>query len=487
MKRLWHSIWPKNVPKTVNIYNKPLYSVIDDNYRLFPENKALSYEGKSFTYRDLWELSNGAANFLREIGVKYSDKIAIVMFNSVEQLVYLFGALKLGAVVALIDPLTISEDLRFQLEMSTPKIIIADEEVYTREEKTLKSLKESEVLMPKLKRRGEIEEVFINPSKDPAIMIHYAGVAERTLGILHTHAGILTCCNAVKEFLKLPINTKTLVFMPLSHLFGLLMTIQTLFVSGCVLLMKRWDLKKVSKHIEARSVDLLPGPPMVFSELLSKIDKRILRNLKICLTGGAYVPPELQRAFFEDIGVPLIQLYGLSEGLLITMQHPTLKEYGSIGIPLPSVDVKVVNPKTMEELKVNETGELIVKSPWVMKGYIEVEENKRAFIDGWMKTGDLVSMNDKGMLFFKGVRKRFIKYKAYPIFPRDLEIILMRHPAVEYARVIGEDSPDVGQIPVAYVKLKEGYRGKVSENDIMDYINVRVAFYKKIRKVYFIK
>jgi long-chain acyl-CoA synthetase len=225
---------------------------------------------------------------------------------------------------------------------------------------------------------------------------------------------------------------------------------------------------------------------MIFSELASKVGVETLRKLKLGITGGAYVPPELQKKFFEEIGVPLIQLYGLSEGLVVTMQHPTIRVYGSIGTPLPGVDVRIIDPKSGEDLGIGRVGELLVKSPWVMKGYVEEEENERAFINGWLRTGDLVEMDEKGLLYFRGVRKRFIKYKAYPILPRDLELILKTHPAVEDVRVVGEEEPEVGQIPVAYVKLKEEYKGRISEEDLMNYVNSRVAFYKKIRKIYFI-
>lgn len=486
MEPIWYSVWPKNVPRSIEQCDRPVYSVIDDNFRLYPDRIAVSFYGKAFKYRDLWEFSNAAAKTLSEQGVGYGDTVAMVMFNSVEQIAYFFGALKAGATVALIDPLTISEDLKFQIEMGKPKLLLVDNEVYDREREVVETLNIMH-LTPKLDRAGDFKAPPLNPSKDIALMIYYAGVAERTLGILHTHTGLLTCCKAATEFLKLPGETSILVFLPLSHIFGLLMVIQAFYVSGHVLLMKRWNIDEVQKYIGDDKVDILPAPPMVFDELLAKVDKKILRKLKLGITGAAYVPPDLQKSFFEEIGVPLIQVYGLSEGLLVTMQHPTHKIYGSIGIPIPNVDINIINVKTGRPVGINEVGELVVRSPWVMRGYIEDEETKKAFLNGWMRTGDLVSIDEKGYLYFMGLRKRFIKYKAYPIFPRDLEILLMKHPAVEEVEVYGEADPEVGQIPVAKVKLKEDYKGKVSDKELMDYVNSKVAFYKKIRKIQFIE
>jgi len=132
-----------------------------------------------------------------------------------------------------------------------------------------------------------------------------------------------------------------------------------------------------------------------------------------------------------------------------------------------------------------EVGELWVKAPWLMLGYKDRSETARVMEGDWLKTGDLVSVDSAGLLYFKGVKKRMLKYKGYPIFPRDLEIILESHPAVQSTRVIGEDAGNLGQQPVAYVVLKKGYN--ISSDELLEYVNQKVAFYKRLKKVYIVE
>ncbi|EZQ11523.1 acyl-CoA synthetase [Candidatus Acidianus copahuensis] len=187
----------------------------------------------------------------------------------------------------------------------------------------------------------------------------------------------------------------------------------------------------------------------------------------------------------DKFNVPLLQTYGMTEALSVTSQPIELKHVlGTVGIPEVDVDVKVVDPDNPEkELGVNETGELLVKSPWIMKGYSDEGENTKVFLNGWLRTGDLLMMNDDGLFFFKGVKKRLIKYKGYPIFPRDLELILLKHPAVKEVFVTAEKDPSVGEIPVAYVVPRDN----VSEDEPIKFVNSKVAFYKKLRKIYLVK
>jgi len=243
-------------------------------------------------------------------------------------------------------------------------------------------------------------------------------------------------------------------------------------------------MEKAIELINSYEVEHWWGPPMVFSELLKRgVKRKDVASLKLCLTGAAPVPPELQEGFF-DMGLPLVQAYGCTEALLVTLQPPDLKVYGSVGIPLPDVDVKVVDRETgTKELPIGEVGELVVRSPWIMKGYLDPEETSKAIRNGWLYTGDLMVMDSNGLLYFRGIKKRFLKYKAYPIFPKDLEVILLKHPAVKECRVDGEFDPEVGHLVFADVVLKPEYRGKVTPEELMDFVNKRVAFYKKLRKV----
>ncbi|MGC9130325.1 MAG: class I adenylate-forming enzyme family protein [Pyrobaculum sp.] len=259
-----------------------------------------------------------------------------------------------------------------------------------------------------------------------------------------------------------------LVTPPLTHVLGLLTAMAALMSGAAVLLMRRFDVDAAVKLAEKSTV--IVGVPTVYAELNKAGVGRL--GARYAVSGGAYLPPDVQRRFEEASGVPILQIYGLTEALVLTFQPPQLKDAkGTIGIPLPWVEVKLA-----------EDGELLVKSPWNMKRYGDPAETEKVFQDGYLKTGDIVSMDERGLLYFRGVKKRMIKYKGYPVFPRDLELILLKHPAVKEALVKGEPDPEVGELPVAYVVL----RGQASEKELLDFVNSRVAFYKKLRKIYIV-
>jgi long-chain acyl-CoA synthetase len=229
--------------------------------------------------------------------------------------------------------------------------------------------------------------------------------------------------------------------------------------------------------------------PTLYVKLTNRAGEvRLPDGIRYCVSAGGYLPPEAQRAFTEAFGVPLVQLYGLTEGWAITVQPLEMSDrLGTIGLPLPGVEHRIVRDDGTEVKNPGEVGELHVRSPWIMLGYSDPRDTERAIVDGWLKTGDLVSVDETGLLYFRGVKKRMIKYKGYPIFPRDLEEVLKRHPAVKEALVKGEPDPEVGERPVGYVVLREGYEGKVSEEELMNYVNSRVAGYKKLRVLHIVR
>lgn len=259
-----------------------------------------------------------------------------------------------------------------------------------------------------------------------------------------------------------------LVTPPLTHVLGLLTAMAALMSGSTVLLIRRFDVDAVAKLAERSTVFV--GVPTVYAELNKAGVGRL--GARYAVSGGAYLPPEVQEKFEEMSGVPILQIYGLTEALALTFQPLQLKDAkGTVGLPLPWVEAKLA-----------EEGELLVKAPWVMKRYGDPAETERVFQNGYLKTGDIISIDERGLLYFRGVKKRMIKYKGYPVFPRDLELVLLRHPAVKEALVKGEPDPEVGERPVAYVVL----RVPASEKELLEFVNSRVAFYKRLRKIYIV-
>jgi long-chain acyl-CoA synthetase len=492
---------------------KTLHEALDLWAAQWPEDVALiSSSGKRMTYRELSSLSRSIANSLRKMGVSKGDAVALVAYNSVELIAAFFGCVMSGAAAVMIDPATLSEDLKFQLEDSRSRVVVADSAVLERELRTFKEAGVERVLLldgdrgpkgdgvevkglPELASEEPLvsEEVRVDPTKDPAIVFYYAGIAGRTEQVLHSQAAPLRCAEVLAKVLRLPRGENTMLIVPLQHVLGLIQVLIHLSSGGSVTVLERkgggFDEMQVVEVAGRFGANSIWSAPILYIRLVSRAGEvRLPSSIKYCSSGGGYLPPEVQRAFIETFGVPLVQGYGLTEGWVVTYQPLEMSDrLGTIGLPLPGVELKIVRDDGTEVRNPGEVGELYVRSPWIMLGYSDPRDTERAIVDGWLRTGDLVSVDETGLLYFRGVKKRMIKYKGYPIFPRDLEEILKRHPAVKEALVKGEPDPEVGERPVGYVVLREGYEGKVSEGELMGFVNSKVAGYKKLRALHIVR
>jgi long-chain acyl-CoA synthetase len=215
-----------------------------------------------------------------------------------------------------------------------------------------------------------------------------------------------------------------------------------------------------------------------------------LSSLKIVVSGAAPLPGELARKWKETVGSGVGQGYGLSESSPTTHMKPSWLELGpaSIGIPVVDTDAKIVDPENRtRELSTGEIGELAIKGPQIMKGYWNQESKTRqTIIDGWLYTGDLAYMDERGCFFISGRQTDMIKYKGYKVLPDEVEDSLHKHPAVLECAVIGLPDPQIGETIKAYIVLTEEYKGKISEQDIMDWAKNEMAGYKWPRIVEFI-
>lgn len=499
-EKLWYRVWPENVPKTVEIPEVPLYEVLRQTAKKLPNKPFIIYEDKKISYREFDEDSEKIANSLNGMGLGKGDKAAIVMFNSPEWIKCFFGVLKTGASVVALDALSMSEDLLYQLEDSKPKMVITDSEVYEREKKVLEKIDAEKVVVgtvekPILKtytfqellEKGSASplNVKINPKEDVALILYYAGIVGRTEQVLHTHYSSLAMAVQPATFLKIGEDDVGLIVLPLGHIFGIDLFLIAAYTGGTMVLVKRFDAENVLNMIKKYKITNCVGTPPMFIRLAESpnFTKETLKTVKWCASGGAPLPQNVYNKY-EELGIPMLQVYGMTESPWVTSVPLNHRVYGSIGIPVCNVDVKIVDAETGEkELGIGETGELLIKSPSTMKGYISPEDTKKAIRDGWVFSGDLARMDENGMLYFMGVKKRMIKYKGYPVFPRDLEYFLSQHPAVKECKVVGVPKPDVGEIPKAYVVLKEEYKGKVSIEELMNFVNRKVAPVKAIREL----
>ncbi|MEB3774335.1 MAG: acyl--CoA ligase [Desulfurococcales archaeon] len=497
--RPWHRVWPSGVPKTLREEFKPIYKAVWEAGS--PGRCSLVQAETLYCYTNemLRRVSQGVAAWLQSRGAWRGAQVVFSTRNTIEAIAALIGALASGARVVLVDPLTIGEDLRMQLDGREFTALIADREFLERNSSVIEEVGIKEVLLvdsveganSSLKITPITGVLGLDAWRDPeveegddSIALYYSGIAGRTMQAIHHHRGLYLSTLAFALMARLDDRDSSLMVPSMTHILGLqLSLLSPLIAGGTVVAMKRWNLDLALNIIRRGMITYIAGAPLMHEQLATNSSTAVRGKIRLGVSAGAPLKPEVQDLYRDRLGAPLVQAYGMTESLILTLQPPELSNIkGTLGIPLPGVDAKIVDPADPGvELGPGGTGELLVKAPWVMKGYEYPEENSKAFIDGWLRTGDIIYMDDNGLLYFKGVRKRLIKYKAYAILPRDLEVILESHPAVAKAVVEGEPDEEVGQKPIARVWLRQG--SSVSPEELMEYVNSRVAFYKKLRKI----
>lgn len=261
-----------------------------------------------------------------------------------------------------------------------------------------------------------------------------------------------------------------------------------------MVILSKFEMDDMLTAIEKYGVTYLPLVPPILMALYNAADriksKYDLSSLHTCLSGGAPLSREVIEGFVEKYPtVEILQGYGLTETAGLGTSTDSLEEsrrYGTAGLLSPNMEAKIVEPESGKALAVNQTGELLLKGPSVMKGYFgNIEATTSAFdSEGWLKTGDLCYIDEDGHVFVVDRLKELIKYKGYQVAPAELEALLLTHPEIDDAAVIPYPDKEVGQFPVAYVVRKSG--SHLTEKEVMDFVARQVAPYKRVRRVTFI-
>lgn len=529
----WFKNWPEGVPKSLDYPKVPLHALLENSVKDFPDKPAIIFLGKKITYRELGSLVNRFATALYNLGIRKGDVVGLYLPNMPQFVIAYYGALKIGAVATGISPLFVERELEFQLSDSEAKAIVLLDALFPRFKKVWEKTKVKFAIvarlgeyMPSLKaflgkllkkiptaevpRQPNVyffkelvektpeqpPSVEINPEEDLAVLQYTGGTTGLPKGAMLTHMNLVSNAIGCSAWLQAKRGEDTgLSVLPFFHIYGMTVAMNfTIYAGATMVLLPRFDVVEVLKSIQKYKVTLFPGVPTMYALIVDhpEAKKYNLRSVKFCISGAAPLPPEVQKKFMEMTGAVLVEGYGLTEASPVTHCNPldpTMKtvKIGSIGIPWPDTDAKIVDVETgTREMPVGEVGELVVKGPQVMKGYWKrPEETSEVLRNGWLYTGDLGKMDEDGYFYITDRKKDLIKYKGYSVYPRELEDILYEHPAVKLAAVVGKPDPVSGEIPKAFIVLREG--AMATEEEIMKFVNERVAPYKAIREVEFRK
>ncbi len=513
MNKPWLKSYPSEVPHTITYGGETVHQYLQESASIYPKKKALHFLGKELTFKQLYKESLQFANYLIEIGLEKGDRVSIMLPNCPQAVIGYYGTLLAGGIVVQTNPLYMERELEYQLNDSGAKIILCLDLLYPRVRK-VKSVTNIEniivtgikdylpfpknLIYPFIQKKEygvvvKVEhqggnhlftkivetssdkkiEVEIDPRKDLALIQYTGGTTGFPKGVMLTHENLVSntiMCELWMYKCKKG-EEKILGVVPFFHVYGMTTVMNLSIMQGYqMILLPKFDVETTLKTIQKQKPTLFPGAPTIYIGLLNHPDihKYDLSSIDSCISGSAPLPVEVQENFEKVTGGKLIEGYGLTETAPVT--HSNLlwgkRMKGSVGLPWPSTDAKIISMETGATAEIMEIGEILIKGPQVMNGYWNKPEETDAVLkDGWFYTGDLGYMDEDGYFYIVDRKKDMIIAGGFNIYPREIEEVLYENKKVQEVVVAGIPDPYRGETVKAYIVLKEGENCSQEELD----------------------
>ncbi len=524
-ERLWHKHYPPEISTTMEYEKRPLHEFLEESAALYGEKKALYFMGKELTYREVNKQTRLLAGYLQEIGLAKGDRVAIMLPNTPQSVIAYYAVLMAGGVVVQTNPLYMERELEYQVKDSGAKMIICldafyPKAVYVKGRTSLHHIIVTGIkdylpfpknkIYPFIQRKsakvlvkaeqstdthlwnriletssGQVRPVDIDPEEDLALLQYTGGTTGFPKGVMLTHYNLVVNTQMSLNWLyKSEKGQETvLAILPFFHVYGMTSVMNlSIMMSSKIILMPKFEAEDVLKIIEKQRPTLFPGAPTIYIALLNhpRLKKYDLSSIEACLSGSAPLPVEVQERFEEITGGKLVEGYGLTETSPVTHSNFIWgrRVSGSIGVPWPDTDAKIIKLEENEEAEIGSIGEIAVKGPQVMKGYWNKPEETAQVLseDGWFRTGDMGYMNEEGYFFIVDRKKDMIIAGGYNIYPREVEEVLYEHEAVQEAVVVGVPDPYRGETVKAFIVKKQG--SGITEEELNEYCRKKMAAYK---------
>jgi acyl-CoA synthetase (AMP-forming)/AMP-acid ligase II len=450
-----------------------------------------------YTYGELASAVRRAAGALHARGFGKGDVLAMLAPNVPEYPIVFHAAALTGGTVIVLNPLDTTEELSGHLNESGARLLVTTPSEMVKATALAARTTVEEILVlgeadgatsfAALLGDGAPPEPDLNPAQDVVALLHSSGSTGYPKGVMLTHQNMIA--NVLQTSLVAPLaqGERVLAVPPFHHAFGLIMVMNASLLQGATLVtMPRFDPEAYLRAIQDHRITRLYVVPTI-AVLLAKsplVDRYDLSSLRSTVSGGAALDPEIARRCQQRLGCSVGQGYGLTEALVSFMQLEGADPSGSVGVNSPNVECKIVDIRAGEELGPGQDGEILIRGPHVMKGYLGDAEatGKVLTADGFLRTGDLGHVNEDGELFIVDRIKELIKYKGQQVSPVELEAVLMTHPKVADAAVIGVPDAEASEVPKAFVVASAPATGE----ELMAFVAERVAPYKKIRQLEFV-
>ena len=532
----WIRHYEQGVPAHIDIPDQPLTWLLDCTASHYPDRTALIYYGTRLSYAQLAHHAHRFAITLQGLGVNKGDRVAIALPNIPQFPIAFYGALLAGAVVVPTNPLYTEREMQHQLADSGARVLVMLDTFYPVVRAVRRQTAVEHIILtspvdfmppvlhalyPLSQRRarspephlahkelhddhtlhvmhtlleshtGDDKAVFNSPepvqASDLTMLLYTGGTTGLSKGAMLTHRNLLA--NAMQAWTWYPQAREgeevMLCVAPFFHAYGLTVGLNcSLLAAASMILLPRFKAKDVVKAIRRCHPTIFPGIPTMYLAVMREAGNHPddLRSIKYCLSGGAPLPAQVQAEFEALTGGRLVEGYGLSEASPVTHCNPLTEKSrnGTIGLPLPGVEAAIVNQVTGEPVPLGEVGELVVKGPNIMRGYWNrPEETSQVFRNGWMRTGDLGKMDVDGYFSIVERVKDVIIASGFKVYPREVEEVLFRHPAVSEVAVAGVADAYRGETVAAFIVLKPGIEAsEETKRELLQYCKQELTAYK---------
>jgi long-chain acyl-CoA synthetase len=534
LDRPWFRLWPSDLPRSLTYPDIAVQELLRRTAREHGQRPAVTFYGKTLTYRDLDAAVDRFAAGLRSIGIRPGDRVSLLLPNTPHFVIAFFAVLRAGGVVVQTNPIFTPRELaglwsdagvetvvaldlfwpnvaKAKPATSVQRVVLCDaaeflktplRQLYpVKKKRDLQKAGHWPLTIPREPWIHRFASLARTPadsteakarSDDVAVFQYTGGTTGTPKGAMLTHRNLVA--NALQTSTWFALGTegsqRVLGAVPLFHVYGLTAVMLLSIVKGyeMVLHPNPREIGAILKLIHKTKPSLFPGVPTMYIAILRdpNLAKYDLRSVRACVSGAAPLPNEVRKQFEAATGGRLVEGYGLTEASPVTHCNPlngTVKE--CIGIPFPDTDAKLVDPEDpSRETAPGEAGELAVRGPQVMKGYWnQPAETAMVLRDGWLLTGDIATMDEDGYFHIVDRKKDLILCSGYNVYPREVEEVLFMHPAVAEAAAIGIPDPYRGESVKAFVVLKGGMA--VPDSEIIAFCKERLAAYKVPKVVEF--
>ncbi len=532
--RPWLRHYSPGVPKSIQPPEHPLTWLLDEAARNHATATATQYYGATLTYGQLSTLASRFARALLALGVQRGDRVALSLPNIPQYPIAFYGILRAGGIVVPCNPLYTAPELEHQLNDSGARVIVTLGMFYA----TLASVRDrtpiehviigsaAEYLPPTLSLLYRLRERMQqrgkpNPAADAlrsdstvrrfrdvvrdnaaqsdssapqlpepaaphdvAVLQYTGGTTGVAKGAMLTHRNLLVNAMQAWSWNEQPPDSHhvCLCVAPFFHSYGLTVGMNlTMLNASTMVLLPRFDVKDTLRAIKRYKPDLFPGIPTIYLALSREAERTHadLSSIKICISGSAPLPLEVQRRFEQDSGAKVVEGYGLTETSPVSHCNPVFGErrLGTIGLPLPGTDSAIVDPDTWDFLPPGQQGEIVIRGPQVMAGYWNrPDETAKVLHDGWLRTGDIGIMDTDGYFSIVDRIKDIIIAGGLKIFPREVDEAMFENPKVLEAAAVGVPDEYRGETVRAYVVVKPGET--LTEDELQSFLKERLAPYK---------